>query len=778
MTTTAADVDLERLGPPDDDPGASRWSAGPALPASRSDATSAPPEPLGQGSQLGLVRRSGGPTELPDASERTSTGRWRRLVLRAGPTVSTDQVDLQPAPTPPELLTPPDFVTPPPARAAAAEPTLAPEPVPGRRVGWDVQGPSALVARPPIEPGQNAEPDQLPVPASTQASLAEPRPRVERLAQVQAEDLLPLPVAEPQSRGERLAREQAEDLLPLPAEARVEPEDPGPPGPFGGLAARDYRYAVADRIPRAIRLLMPAPAVPPEALPRSAAIESGRRRSDLELRLQADRVRRDALEAEAGSHELRRQAAIARDQAYEARATWQWTSHQRAALAEELGLITVEANTVAEEQRRLSEQARQALRDVAAWDAWIGQLHEEAKRLADEDQQADCEAARARAEQGRGQVALLRDWLDRAERRFRQLGAQLEALAAQRDARTGASVEMAARQQLLVDRYQRLGGEAQRMEQEAVERARAAIRFRVEARERVVDLAGLRPDLSRWVNGIAVALVRGGGRHSADGGRSTGGAGRRYDVPAGYRRPLLSEHCALEEALPRAADDSFQPAPEPLPEWLSRLNGVGRHADQSRAQNCVDATLALADTYVRGRPRVAAPRSVDAHRSGTTRLPLRGEPAGRRRLEDAVNGNLQLLFAQADAVQSRFESYQAQAAFDTVADQLRRAGPGAFAVLLAGWPDGGSRSTAAVNYEGAIRWVDAQLGTVAEAPMPGEWVRSLEVLIVDGAGRPAPIPGAPLSPWTTRTASTAYTTAVTEPAPSGFPPPPTGAGPR
>jgi hypothetical protein len=612
----------------------------------------------------------------------------------------------------------------------------------------------------PVVPGQDATPA---LPDASDRMNADRRRRFVLRAEptVQAEpvDLEPGP---------------AEDLLPLPAEARIEPEDPGPSGPFGGPAARDYRSAVAARLPRAIRLLMPAPTVPAEALPRSHALESGRRRSELELRLQADRVRRDAIEAEVRSGESRRQAAIARDQAYEARATWQWTSHQRASLAEELGHLTTEANTVAEEQRVLSEQARQAMRDVAAWDAWIGQLREEAKRLGEEGQRADAEAAQARAEQGQGQVDQLRDWLDRAEQRFRQLGAHLGALAAQRDARTSASVEMAARQQLLVDRYQRLGGEAQRMEREAVERAGAAILFRMDARERLIDLAGLRPDLSRWVNGAAggaVALVREGGRHSADGGRVTAGPGRRYDIPAGYRRPLLSEHIALEEALPRTPDGGFPPAPEPAPDWLSRLNGVGPHADQSRAQNCVDATLALFDTYVRRRPRVAVPRIVDAHRSGTTRLPLRGEPAGRRRLEDALEGNLQLLFVQAGAVLSRFETYQVNAAFDTVADQLRLAGSGAFAVLLTGWRDGGSRSTAAVNHEGEVRWIDAQLGTIAEDSMPAEWVRSLEVLMVNGAGQPLPMPGMPLSPWTTRMASTAYATAVTEPAPSGFPPP-------
>jgi hypothetical protein len=582
-------------------------------------------------------------------------------------------------------------------------------------------------------------------------------------------DFVPAPEAAPAT-GPTPSELDAELLLPLPAEARVEPEDPGPPGPFGGPAARDYRRAVADRLPAAIRLLMPPPVLPPDGMPHSNALESGRRRSDGELQLAIDRVRREALAAEARSGELRREAALARDQAYEARATWQWCAHQRAAIAEELGTLTAGANTLAEEQRSLSEQARRAMRDASAWDAWIGQLRQEAKRLADEGQQADADAARTRADQGQGQADQLRAWLDRAEQRFRQLGAQLDGLATQRDAKVSASVELAARQQLMVDRYQRLGNDAQRMDREAAEQATAAIIARLQARERLIDLVGLRPEFSRWVNGLAVPLVREGGRHAAEGGPV--GAGRRYDIPAGYRRPLLAEHMLLEQSLPATPDGGFQPAPQPAREWLARLNGVGPHVDQSRAQNCVDATLALFDTFVRGRPRVAVPRIVDAHRSGNTRLPLRGEPIGRRRLEDALDGNLQLLFAQTGAVQSRFETYQVHAAFDTIAEQLRQAGDGAFAVIVVGWHDGNSHTSAAVSHAGAAHWIDAQLGTVAEVPVPAEWVGSIEVLMVDSAGRPAPVPGMPLSPWTTRKPSQAYAAAVDQPAPPGSPPPP------
>ncbi|MFB9322588.1 toxin glutamine deamidase domain-containing protein [Cryptosporangium minutisporangium] len=817
----APDPDLERLGPPDDDPDATRWSAGPALPASTSksstsDGPASPtdvPQALLRGPQLELVRgaqdgrpersrwtrsefllaadpdvEAGPPTlqnmpALPDASERMNADRRRRFVDEpTQPYQMPDPADFEPGPTPPELLTPPEFVSAPAdAEPASTSDARQPDPLepasasdvrqldPPKPVAASDPPKTTPVDDVPLALAFSVDADEMPAAVSPAPTVTEETaPAPVSPAPTATQPATPTPIspapADVQPTPQPVAERRPDELLALP-DVAMEPADRDPAGPFGG--ARDYRQAVADRLPRAIRLLMPPPVAPPDALHRTQAIESGRRRSDVELQVQAHRAGREALAAEARTAELSRQAALARDQAYEARATWQWTAHRRATLAEELQQITAEANTVADEQRRLSEQARGAMRDVAAWDAWIGQLREESARLTVDDQSADAEAALARAEQGQRQVEQLRDWLDRAEQRFRQLAAHLDGLAGERDKRVNESVELAARQQLLVDRYQRLGTEAQRMDREAAVCAAEATGLRLEGRERLIDLVGLRPEMCRWVNGAAVALVREGGRH---------GAGR-YEIPAGYRRPLQSEHAALEQVLPRTEDGAFEAAPEPTPAWLARLNGVGPYADNSRAQNCVDATLAFYDVYLRGRPRVAVPRIVDAHRSGTTRLPLRGEPTGRRRLEDALGGNLQLLFRQAEQVQSRLETYQVHAAFDTVTDQLRQAGHGAFAVLVTGWQDGDARTTAAVNHRGAVRWVDPQLGTVSDVPPPTEWVRTLEVVIVDGAARPVPLPGMPLSPWTTRTASTAYATAVTEPAPANLSPPAAAAGP-
>ncbi|TQS43828.1 toxin glutamine deamidase domain-containing protein [Cryptosporangium phraense] len=713
-TQQGPDSDIERMGPPDEDPGATRWSAGPALPSSRSE-PDGPAVPDGPASPTELPRaltgnrwtrssfrlaadpdvEAGPPTlqntpALPDPSDRIKADRRRRFVDEpTQPYQMPDPADFEPGPTPPDLLTPPEFVSGPLPKVTVpdAEPK-APDATPKLPLAL------AFSADAPAAP----EPAKVPEPAPPQ-----------------------LPPTLPAQRPHSALSEPTGGFLALSAAVGIDgidgidTADPDPAGPFGGR--RDYRQAVADRLPRAIRLLMPPPVAAPQSATRMTAIEDGRRRSDVELQVLAHRAGREALAAEARGDELRRQAAIARDQAYEARATWQWTAHRRTTLAEELQQITGEANSVAEEQRKLSEQARGAMRDVAAWDTWIAQLREEAARLGG----ADARSANERADQGQGQVQQLRDWLDRAEQRFRQLGAHLEGLAGQRDQRVSESVELAARQQTLVDRYKRLGSDAQRMDQEAAGCIAEAIRARLDSRERLIDLVGLRPELSRWVNGAAVALAHQG------------------DVPLGYRRPLLSEHVALEQVLPRNPDGSFITAPEPTPDWLRRLNGVGLHADNSRAQNCVDATLAFVDAFLHGRPRVAVPRIVDAHRSGTTRLPLRGEPTGRQRLERALDGRLQTVFQQASDVQSPAEAYAIRTAFETISDQLRTAGHGALAVLVTGWQDGNARTWAAVDHRGSTRWVDPQLGTVSDTPVPAEWIRSLEVLMVDGSARPVPL---------------------------------------
>jgi hypothetical protein len=126
------------------------------------------------------------------------------------------------------------------------------------------------------------------------------------------------------------------------------------------------------------------------------------------------------------------------------------------------------------------------------------------------------------------------------------------------------------------------------------------------------------------------------------------------------------------------------------------------------------------------------------------------------------------LFRQAGPEQSRFETYQVHAGFDTIADQLRRAGHGAFAAVVTGWQDGESHAWAAVNHQGEVRWLDAQLDVIENDPVPARWVRTLEAVLVDGDGLPVPFSGLPQSPWSTREPSPEYAAAIAGPAPAGF----------
>jgi hypothetical protein len=80
------------------------------------------------------------------------------------------------------------------------------------------------------------------------------------------------------------------------------------------------------------------------------------------------------------------------------------------------------------------------------------------------------------------------------------------------------------------------------------------------------------------------------------------------------------------------------------------------------------------------------------------------------------------------------------AAFLNLANHLHNSGHGAFAFILTDLETGGCHAWAAVNQEGTILFLDPQLGVVsAEEPLYRELV-SMDALVVDGGGNPAPLP--------------------------------------
>ncbi|WP_170213328.1 toxin glutamine deamidase domain-containing protein [Catellatospora citrea] len=219
---------------------------------------------------------------------------------------------------------------------------------------------------------------------------------------------------------------------------------------------------------------------------------------------------------------------------------------------------------------------------------------------------------------------------------------------------------------------------------------------------------------------------------------------RRYGLPGGHRRPLALHQQDVELAVERDADGRPRRFSDLFGEWPRRANDGGPKADPTRAINCPDVVLSVIDTWLHGRPRVAAPRTVD--RFSPDLLPLGGEPGGAARIEDAVGARFQQLMAD-----HRATSYDAawrprEEAFGTLESALSRQGHGAVAVLLLERPSGATHAVTVHNQHGQIVYVDAQDN---EHPVsthrPGGAVR-MDALLLDADALPVDL-GLPPGHW-------------------------------
>jgi hypothetical protein len=218
---------------------------------------------------------------------------------------------------------------------------------------------------------------------------------------------------------------------------------------------------------------------------------------------------------------------------------------------------------------------------------------------------------------------------------------------------------------------------------------------------------------------------------------------RPYDRPGGLRRPRLAAQRALEGVVPRNPDGSFLRAPDPRSGWVSALNDVGLNLDPTRGVNCVDAVLSLFETFVHGRPRVAAPRSYDGYSSGNVRRPLMGEHGGAARAENITGARYQGLFRGGPDTTADQRANGVRDAYATLEDQLRRGGHGSFAIISTDWVGGGAHVWVAVNYGNTIIYVDPQTSQVSDSgPIYApETIAAIETLAVDRNGEPMPFAG-------------------------------------
>ncbi|MGW2375067.1 toxin glutamine deamidase domain-containing protein [Kitasatospora sp. NPDC001683] len=170
---------------------------------------------------------------------------------------------------------------------------------------------------------------------------------------------------------------------------------------------------------------------------------------------------------------------------------------------------------------------------------------------------------------------------------------------------------------------------------------------------------------------------------------------RPYGLPGGLG-PVDPEHQAeLERRVPRDEDGLPVRHPDPaVGGWFEVVN-AGGHGEPGRANNSLEIALSAVDTYT-GRPTCAAPR-----------IPTEGD-AGERGGRDRAERELGAPFRDlGDGGQ----------AFTRLADELRRAGHGAQAVLLTLDAYGRPHAWNAVNHQDTVTYLDHQLARRSPAPL-------------------------------------------------------------
>jgi len=220
--------------------------------------------------------------------------------------------------------------------------------------------------------------------------------------------------------------------------------------------------------------------------------------------------------------------------------------------------------------------------------------------------------------------------------------------------------------------------------------------------------------------------------------------------PPGGLQPVDSvRRMALEQAAPRGGDGRPDRLADPrVGSWFSLLNAGGPSSDPTRGLNCLDSVLAFFETYQRGRPRVAGARVFDGYAHGSPDRPVGGEWSGVRRIQRVTRGEFQNLCPFVGSAEPEPARAAIDAALRNLANHLHNSGHGAFAFILTDFESGGCHAWAAVNQGGTILFLDPQLARIStEEPLyrhrghPGEGnVVSIDALVVDGRGEPAPLP--------------------------------------
>jgi hypothetical protein len=237
---------------------------------------------------------------------------------------------------------------------------------------------------------------------------------------------------------------------------------------------------------------------------------------------------------------------------------------------------------------------------------------------------------------------------------------------------------------------------------------------------------------------------------------------RRYNAYGGLRVPLAAHQSELEEAMPRADDGRVVRLADPRAgHWFDLANDGGPQADPTRGLNCLDSVLALFDTYLHGRVRVSAPRTFDGYAHGNPDRPVGGEWNGLERVQAATGAAFQNLCPFVGGAPADEAAAAVDAALQNLVNHLHNTGHGAYAFIITDLEGGGCHSWVGVNQHGTILFLDPQVGSIAEnVPLyrhhgtpTNANVVSMDALVVDAQGGPAPLPfhGPGQWRWTTPT---------------------------
>ncbi len=180
--------------------------------------------------------------------------------------------------------------------------------------------------------------------------------------------------------------------------------------------------------------------------------------------------------------------------------------------------------------------------------------------------------------------------------------------------------------------------------------------------------------------------------------------------------PPYEQHQEILEALvPRGPDGEPLVHPDPRRgDWAARVNDGGSRVS-GRANNCVDVSMSFLSTWY-GDPTVAA-SMLDPS--------LAGETGGPARIVDWTQSNWDHLGTD-------------RAALNEAAARLREAGPGSSAVVVVEWT---SKDTGhafnAVNVDGTVVWVDAQIGAVSDiGPVHDSNISGVWSIVLGADGEP------------------------------------------